>query len=44
MLVGPGAAFGGYWNDEERTQSRVRDGWFVTPHRARIDEEGYVWI
>jgi acetyl-CoA synthetase len=44
LRVGPGSPFGGYWNDPEQTARRVRDGWFVTDQRGRIDPDGYAWI
>jgi acetyl-CoA synthetase len=33
-----------YWQDEERYNSRFRDGWYITGDRARKDEDGYFWF
>jgi acyl-coenzyme A synthetase/AMP-(fatty) acid ligase len=34
----------GYWNDPEKTQQILRDGWLRTRDLARVDQEGYIWI
>ncbi len=36
--------FPGYLNDPERTQSAMRDGWFVTGDIGRFDEDGFLSI
>lgn len=36
--------FGGYLEDEERSQEVLEDGWFTTGDLARIDEDGFVYI
>mgnify|MGYP001356943452 FL=1 len=36
--------FPGYLNDPERTQSALRDGWFVTGDLGRFDDEGFLTI
>jgi acetyl-CoA synthetase len=33
-----------YWKDEERYNSRFRNGWYITGDRARKDPEGYFWF
>lgn len=44
LRAGPGSPFGGYWNDAEQTARRVRNGWYITDQRGRIDADGYAWI
>ncbi len=44
LRAGPGSPFGGYWDDPEQSGRRVRNGWFVTDQRGRIDPDGYAWI
>ncbi len=34
----------GYWNDDERTQEAVRDGWMHTGDLATLDSDGYCSI
>jgi acetyl-CoA synthetase len=41
---GPGTPFAGYWNEAEETARRVKKGWYVTDHKARIDADGCAWI
>ncbi len=36
--------FGGYLNDEQKTRTALRDGWFVTGDLGRFDEDGFVYI
>ncbi len=43
LLRGPNV-FGGYLNDEEKTQAAFHDGWFVTGDLARFDEDGFLFI
>ena len=33
-----------YWNDEERYDSRFKNGWYITGDRARKDADGYYWF
>jgi acetyl-CoA synthetase len=46
LAVRPGwpSMFRTYWADEERYNSRFRDGWYITGDRARKDEDGYFWF
>jgi acetyl-CoA synthetase len=46
LALRPGwpSMFRTYWRDEERYQSRFRDGWYITGDRARRDPEGYFWF
>ncbi len=44
VRLGPGSPFSGYWKDPRSTARRVRDGWFVTDQRGRIDPDGYAWV
>lgn len=34
----------GYWNQPEKTQEFIREGWFYTGDLARLDEEGFLYI
>lgn len=34
----------GYWRQKEATQKAIRDGWFYTGDRVRMDEEGYLYV
>ncbi|HEY7466810.1 MAG TPA: acetate--CoA ligase, partial [Dehalococcoidia bacterium] len=46
LAVRPGwpSMFRTYWQDQERYNSRFRDGWYITGDRARKDEDGYFWF
>jgi len=44
LRLGPSAPFLGYWQDPETTAARMRDGWFYSPERGRIDPAGNLWI
>jgi acetyl-CoA synthetase len=46
LAVRPGwpSMFRQYWKDEERYNSRFRNGWYITGDRARKDPEGYFWF
>src|SRR5262249_38792683 len=32
-----------YWNRPEETERRMRDGWFATGDKFRVDADGYFW-
>jgi acetyl-CoA synthetase len=36
--------FLGYWGAEEKTQSRFKNGWYLTGDRAKCDAQGYYWF
>ncbi len=46
LAVRPGwpSMFRTYWQDEERYDSRFRNGWYLSGDRARRDEDGYFWF
>ncbi len=45
MLLATGAnVMKGYLGQEELTQKKIRDGWYVTGDLARIDDEGFITI
>jgi acetyl-CoA synthetase len=46
LAVRPGwpSMFRTYWQDEERYNSRFRNGWYITGDRARKDNDGYFWF
>jgi acetyl-CoA synthetase len=46
LAVRPGwpSMFRTYWQDEERYNSRFRNGWYLSGDRARKDEDGYYWF
>jgi acetyl-CoA synthetase len=46
LAVRPGwpSMFRTYWHDEERYNSRFRNGWYITGDRARKDFDGYYWF
>jgi acetyl-CoA synthetase len=46
LALRPGwpSMFRTYWHDEERYNSRFRNGWYITGDRARMDPEGYFWF
>jgi len=43
IKTGNPGEFMGYWNDEEKTRSKVYDGWIHTGDLARKDERGDYW-
>jgi acetyl-CoA synthetase len=46
LAVRPGwpSMFRTYWHDEERYNSRFRNGWYLSGDRARKDTDGYFWF
>jgi len=36
--------FMAYWNDEERYNSRFKNGWYLTGDEAVRDSDGYFWF
>ncbi len=44
LRQGPSSPFTGYWGDTELTGRRIRDGWFVSDQRGRIERDGYAWL
>ncbi|MDX2084641.1 MAG: acetate--CoA ligase [Candidatus Melainabacteria bacterium] len=33
-----------YWQRDDLYQSRLKNGWYITGDRARVDEDGYFWF
>lgn len=44
VRLGPGTPFTGFWEDPALAERRLKKGWFVTDHAAKMDEDGYAWI
>jgi len=46
LAVRPGwpSMFRTYWQDDERYDSRFRNGWYLSGDRAHRDEDGYFWF
>ncbi len=46
LAVRPGwpSMFQTYWQDDERYNSRFKDGWYLTGDEASRDEDGYFWF
>jgi acetyl-CoA synthetase len=40
----PPGLFSGYSGDEAATREAVRDGWYYTGDKAKIDADGYFWF
>ena len=40
-VEGDPVVFLGYWQDDEATAEKVRDGWLHTGDLAEVDEDGY---
>jgi benzoate-CoA ligase family protein len=43
LYVRGGSAFSEYWNDPQRSESSLRDGWFSSGDRYRRDDDGRYW-
>lgn len=33
-----------YWNNDEVFNSKIKNGWYLSGDRAKIDEDGYFWF
>jgi acetyl-CoA synthetase len=46
LAVKPGwpSMFRTYWNDEERYNSRFKNGWYLTGDKAKKDADGFFWF
>ncbi|TAJ20708.1 MAG: acetate--CoA ligase [Dehalococcoidia bacterium] len=46
LVCKPGwpSMFRTYWNDQERYDSRFKNGWYYTGDKAKRDEDGYIWF
>ncbi|PKN81611.1 MAG: acetate--CoA ligase [Chloroflexi bacterium HGW-Chloroflexi-9] len=46
LVVKPGwpSMFRTYWNDEERYNSRFKNGWYYSGDKAKKDADGYIWF
>ena len=46
LVCKPGwpSMFRTYWNDEERYDSRFKNGWYYTGDKAKKDADGYIWF
>jgi acetyl-CoA synthetase len=46
LAVRPGwpSMFQTYWQDDERYNSRFKDGWYLTGDEASRDKDGYFWF
>jgi len=46
LAVRPGwpSMFRTYWNDQERYDSRFKNGWYLTGDKAKKDADGYFWF
>ena len=44
LKTGPATPFVEYWEDPGLTSRHLQDGWFLTPARGRLDDEGVLWI
>jgi acetyl-CoA synthetase len=46
LAVKPGwpSMFRTYWNDQERYDSRFKNGWYLTGDKAKKDADGFFWF
>ena len=46
LALKPGwpSMFRTYWNDQERYDSRFKNGWYLTGDKAKRDADGYFWF
>ncbi len=46
LVVKPGwpSMFRTYWNDQERYDSRFKNGWYYSGDKAKKDADGYLWF
>jgi acetyl-CoA synthetase len=44
VKTGPSAPFLEYWEDPGLTARHLQDGWFHTPARGRLHDDGSLWI
>jgi acetyl-CoA synthetase len=44
VRLGPSTPFTGFWDDPAQSEKRLKNGWFVTDHAAKLDPDGYAWI
>ncbi|MBI4566272.1 MAG: AMP-binding protein [Planctomycetes bacterium] len=44
VRLSPGAPFLEFWGDPELTAAHVRDGWFISQQRGRLDGDGALWL
>lgn len=40
----PPGLFSGYEGDEGATSEAIRDGWYYTGDKAKVDQDGYLWF
>lgn len=33
-----------YWNNDEAFNKKIKNGWYLTGDRARLDQDGYFWF
>ncbi|MBR3771107.1 MAG: AMP-binding protein [Clostridium sp.] len=43
LLISGGSMMAGYFGQEEKTKSLIKDGYFNTGDRCSFDEEGFIW-
>jgi acetyl-CoA synthetase len=42
--VWPAGLFSGYHGDDAATAGAIRDGWYYTGDKAKVDDDGYFWF